>query len=64
MKRYADLFGSSDLPIPPSCLVTIWADLSCISKIRLRHLVTLTGKNCNTEKINIRRILETSITGI
>ena len=56
MKRDADLFGSNDLPIPPSCLVTIWADLSCNPKRRLRHPVTLTGIDCNTRK--------TSTTGI
>ena len=56
MKRDADLFGSNDLPIPPSCLVTVWADL--------RHPVTLTGIDCNTRKIYISRFLETSTTGI
>ena len=64
MKRDADLFGSSDLPIPPSCLITIWADFSCNPKIRLRHPVTLTGIDCNTRKIYISRFLETSTTGI
>ena len=64
MKRDADLFGSNDLPIPPSCLVTIWADLSCNPKRRLRHPVTLTGIDCNTRKIYISRFLETSATGI
>ena len=64
MKRDADLFGSSDLPILPSCLITIWADLSCNPKIRLRHPVTLTGINCNTRKIYISGFLETSTRGI
>ena len=64
MKRDADLFGSNDLPIPPSCLVTVWADLCCNAKIRLRHPVTLTGIDCNTSKIYISRFLETSTTGI
>ena len=53
MKRDADLFGSNDLPIPPSCLITIWADLSCNPERRLRHPVTLTGIDCNTRKIYI-----------
>ena len=64
MKRDADLFGSSNLPIPPSCLITIWADLSCNPKIHLSHPVTLTEIICNTRKINISRFLETSTTGI
>ena len=64
MKRDADLFGSNDLPIPPSCLITIWADLSCNPKRHLRHPVTLTGIDCNTRKIFISRFLEISTTGI
>ena len=63
MKRDADQFGSNDLPIPPTCLVTVWADLSCNPKIRLRHPVTLTGIDCNTRKIYISRFLQTSTTG-
>ena len=64
MKRDADLFGSSDFPIPPSCLITIWGKLSCDPEERLRHPVTLTGIDCNTRKIYISRFLETSTTGI
>ena len=61
MKRDADQFGSKDidLPIPPSCLITVWADLSCNPKTHLRHPVTLTGIDCNTRKIYISRFLET-----
>ena len=44
MNRDTDLFGSSDLPIPPSCLIL--ADLSCNPKIPLIHPVTLTGIDC------------------
>ena len=64
MKRDANLFGSNDLPIPPSYLVTLWADLFCNPKRHLRHPVTLTGIDCNTRKIYISRFLETSTTGI
>ena len=64
MKRDADLFGSIDLPIPPSCLITVWAKLSCDPEERLRHPVTLTGIDCSTRKIYISRFLETSTTGI
>ena len=60
-KRDADLFGSKDvdLPIPPSCLVTVWADISCDPKTRLRHPVILTGIDSDTRKIYISRFLET-----
>ena len=58
MKRDADLFGSRH-PIPPSCLITVWADISCNPKIRLRHPVILTGIDCNTRKIYISTFLET-----
>ena len=27
-RRDADMFGSDDLPIPPSCLITVWAKLT------------------------------------
>ena len=59
MKSDADRFGPNDLPIPPSCLITVWADLSCKPKIRLRHPLSLTGIHCNTRKIYIIRFLET-----
>ena len=58
MKRDADLFGS-DLPIPPSCIITVWAKLSCDPEERLRHPVILTGIDCNTKIIYISRFLET-----
>ena len=57
-KRNADLFGSCDLPIPPVCLVTIWADLFSDPEERLRFPVTLTGIDSDTEKIYISRFLE------
>ena len=56
MKSDADRFGPNDLPIPPSCLITVWADKP---KIRLRHPLSLTGIHCNTRKIYIIRFLET-----
>ena len=28
MKSDADKFGPNDLPIPPSCLITVWADFN------------------------------------
>ena len=62
MKSDADRFGPNDLPIPPSCLITVWADLSCKPKIRLRHPLSLQGIHCNTRKIYIIRFLETTIT--
>ena len=62
MKSDADRFGPNDVLIPPSCLITVWADLSCKPKIRLRHPLSLRGIHCNTRKIYIIRFLETTIT--
>ena len=57
-KKDADLFGSCDRPIPPSCLVTVWANRFSKPKERFRFPVTLTGINSNTKKIDINRFLE------
>ena len=57
-KKYADLFGSCDRPIPPSCLVTVWANRFSKPKEHFRFPVTLTGINSNTKKIYINRFLE------
>ena len=62
LKRDADLFGSNRLPIPPSCLITVWAKLSCDPEERLRHPVTLTGIDCIAKKIYISRFLEATHT--
>lgn len=62
-KRDADLFGSAGLPIPPSCLVTVWADVSCNPERRLRHPVALSGIDTEDAKIiYITQFLETSDT--
>ena len=58
-KRDADLFGSEDLPIPPSCLFTVWADSTCNPEIRLRHPVILVGID-SPRKMYISRFLETT----
>ena len=59
-KRDADLFGSDDLPIPPSCLFTVWADSTCNPEKPLRHPVLLYGIDSDTRKIYINRFLETT----
>ena len=59
MKCDADRFGPNDHPLPPSCLITVWADLSCKPKMRLKHPLSLTGIHCSTKKIYIIRFLET-----
>ena len=64
MKRDADLFGSSDLTLPPTCLITVWAKLSCDPEERLRHPVSLTGIDSDTRKLYISRFLETSTASI
>ena len=61
-KRDADLFGSQDLPIPPSCLFTVSADSTCNPEKPLRHPVTLTGIDSSANKIYISRFLETTDT--
>jgi len=59
MKREADLYGSQDLKLPPSCILTVWTDQSYKPKKRLSHPVPLTGIDSNTRKIYVRRFLET-----
>ena len=63
-KRDADMFGSDDLPIPPSCLITVWAKLAQDTEEHLSYPVSLIGVNCDTEAIYIDRFLEKGTTGI
>ena len=55
-KRDADMFGSDDLPIPPSCLITVWA--------KLTQDTVSSGVNCDAKHIYIDRFLEKGTTGI
>ena len=57
-KRDADQFGSCDLPIFPSCLVTVWANLYSNPEEHLRLPVKLTGIDSITSKLFINRFLE------
>ena len=59
MKRDVDLYGSHDIKIPPSCLLSVWTESSLKPKTRFSHPIPL---DSNTRKIYIHRYLETSIT--
>ena len=59
-KEDADLFGH-ELPIPPSCLVTVCGKLSYCQNTEqhLNYSVPLIGINSDEEEIRIDRFLET-----
>jgi len=54
MKRDTDLYGSQDLKLPPSCILTVWTHTSLNPEIRLSHPVPLSGIDSNTRKIYVR----------
>ena len=62
MKRDVDLYGSQDLKLPPSCILSVWTESSLKPKTRLSHPVPLSGIDSNTTKIYVRRFLETEDT--
>ena len=60
-KRDADLFGTVELPIPPTCRVTIWSKVSQDTEEYLSCTVPLIGIHSDdVEEICIQRFLETS----
>ena len=60
-KRNADLFGTVELPIPPTCRVTIWSKVSQDTEEYLSYTVPLTGiYSDDVDEICIQRFLETS----
>ena len=61
-KRDADLFGSQDLPIPPSCLITVWGKIADGTEDLLSYSVGLNGVDSDSKEICINRFLETSKT--
>ena len=59
-KRDADLFGTVELPIPPTCRVTIWSKVSQVTEKYLSYTVTLIGIHSDdVTKLRIQRFLET-----
>ena len=56
MKRDVDLFSSNRLPIPPSCLFTVWADVSCNPDIHFFYDVRLYGMCWSPHSIRIVHI--------
>ena len=68
MKRDVDLYGSQEIKLPPSCLLTLWTESSLNPETRLSHAIPLSGIDCKIRKIYVRRFLEkvdpSSISGI
>ena len=54
------MFGLQQLPIPPSCLITLHAKLTQDTEEDLRYAVPLMGIDSDVSKIFINRSLETS----
>ena len=60
-KRDADLFGSQELPIPPSCLIiTVWGKITDNTEELMSYSVSLNEVDSDSEEICINRFLETS----
>ena len=58
MKKDVDLYGSHDIKIPPSCLLSVWTESSLKPKTRLSHPIPLRGIDSNTRKIYVHRYLD------
>ena len=58
MKRDVDLYGSHDIKIPPSCLLSVWTESSLKPKTRFSHAIPLRGIDSNTRKIYVHRYLD------
>ena len=52
-KREADVFGADDLPIPPSCLITVFAEQAKDTEKHLSYAVSLKGVDSDAKKIYI-----------
>ena len=63
-KRDADLFGSDDHPIPPSCLITVFAEQAEDTEKHLSYAISLKGVDSDAQKIYIDRFLEKGTTGM
>ena len=63
MKKHVDLFGSHGLGTPPSCLLSVWTELSRNPETRLSHSIPLSGIDSATKNIYVHRFLETAKTG-
>ena len=61
-KRDADLFGTVQLPIPPTCRVTIWSNVSQDTEEYFSYTVPLIGIHSDdVDEIYIQRFLETIV---
>ena len=59
-RRDADLFGSQELPIPQSCLITVWGKEADETEELLSYSVGLNGIDSDSKEICINRFLSTS----
>ena len=59
-KRDADLFGTVELPVPPTCRVTIWSKVSQDTEEYLSYNVPLIGIHSDVDEICIQRFSNTS----
>ena len=56
------MFGSDDLPIPPSCLITVFAVQAEDTEKHLSYAISLKGVDSDAQKIYIDRFLEKGTT--
>ena len=59
-RRDADLFGSQELPVPPSCLITVWGKEADDTEELLSYSVGLKGIDSDPNEICVTRFLETT----
>ena len=59
-RRDADLFGSQELPVPQSCLITVWGKETDDTEELLSYSVGLKGIDSDSKEICVTRFLETS----
>ena len=58
MKSDADEFGGEKSPVPPSCLLTVFAKLEQDTEYALHYSVPLIGVQSQNKEIHINRFLE------
>ena len=59
-RRDADLFGSQELPVPQSCLITVWGKEADDAEELLSYSVGLKGIDSDSKEICVTRFLETT----
>ena len=56
-RRDADLFGSQELPVPQSCLITVWGKETDDTEELLNYSVGLKGIDSDSKEICVTRFL-------